>query len=64
MRGVQVRTLSSVELAMEAGLDTFIPVINKVDLPSADVDRAREQIEQLVGVDASDALLTSAKQGI
>lgn len=63
-RGVQAQTLSSVELAMEAGLDTFIPVINKVDLPSADVDRAREQIEQLVGVDASDALLTSAKQGI
>lgn len=63
-RGVQAQTLSSVELALEAGLETFVPVINKVDLPSADVERARHQIEHLVGIDADDAILTSAKQGI
>lgn len=63
-RGVQAQTLSSVELAMEAGLDTFVPVINKIDLPTADISRAREQIEHFVGLDGNDAVLTSAKSGI
>lgn len=62
-RGVQAQTLSSVELALEAGLD-LLPVINKVDLPTADVSRARDQIEHLVGLDPDDAILTSAKRGI
>ncbi|KAI0566746.1 Translation elongation factor 4 [Gracilaria domingensis] len=62
-KGVQAQTLSSVELALEAGLE-LLPVINKIDLPTADVDNARNQIENLVGIDASQAILTSAKQGI
>lgn len=62
-KGVQAQTLSSVELALEAGLE-LLPVINKIDLPTADVDNVRDQIEHLVGLDASDAILTSAKQGI
>lgn len=62
-KGVQAQTLSSVELALEAGLE-LVPVINKVDLPTADVPAARHQIEQLVGLDASDAILTSAKTGL
>eukprot|EP00178_Gracilaria_changii_P023426 TRINITY_DN708_c1_g1_i2.p1 TRINITY_DN708_c1_g1~~TRINITY_DN708_c1_g1_i2.p1 ORF type:complete len:618 (-),score=87.53 TRINITY_DN708_c1_g1_i2:2447-4300(-) len=62
-KGVQAQTLSSVELALEAGLE-LLPVINKIDLPTANVDNTRKQIEDLVGIDASDAILTSAKQGI
>lgn len=62
-KGVQAQTLSSVELALEAGLE-LLPVINKIDLPTADVSDARHQIEQLVGLDASKAVLTSAKNGI
>lgn len=62
-KGVQAQTLSSVELALEAGLE-LVPVINKIDLATADVDKARHQIEQLVGLDASDAILTSAKKGV
>lgn len=62
-KGVQAQTLSSVELALEAGLE-LIPVINKIDLPTANVESSRSQIEHLVGLDASDAILTSAKQGI
>lgn len=61
-KGVQAQTLSSVELALEAGLE-LVPIINKVDLPTADVDQVKHQIEQLVGLDASDAILTSAKNG-
>lgn len=61
-KGVQAQTLSSVELALEAGLE-LVPVINKIDLPTADVPAARHQIEQLVGLDASDAVLTCAKTG-
>lgn len=61
-KGVQAQTLSSVELALEAGLE-LVPVINKVDLPTADIPAARHQIEELVGLDASDAILTSAKSG-
>lgn len=62
-RGVQAQTLSSVEIALEAGLE-LLPVINKVDLPTADVARARDQIERLVGLDAKDSILTSAKSGM
>lgn len=62
-KGVQAQTLSSVELALEAGLE-LVPVINKVDLPTANVPAVRAQIEALVGLDASDAVLTSAKTGL
>jgi GTP-binding protein LepA len=62
-QGVQAQTLSNVYMAMEHDL-TIIPVINKIDLPSADVDRVREQIENELGLDAQQALLCSAKEGI
>lgn len=61
-KGVQAQTLSSVEVALEAGLE-LLPVINKIDLPTADISGVCEQIEQLVGLDATDAALTSAKTG-
>ena len=60
---VEAQTLANVYLAIDHGLE-IIPVINKIDLPSADVDRTREQIEEIVGLAASDAILTSAKEGV
>ncbi len=62
-QGVEAQTLANTYLALHHNLE-IIPVINKIDLPSADPDRIREQIETLIGLDASDALLVSAKQGI
>jgi GTP-binding protein LepA len=62
-QGVQAQTLSNVFMAMEHDL-TIIPVINKIDLPSADVVSVREQIENELGLDAEQALLCSAKEGI
>ena len=62
-QGVEAQTLSNVYMAMEHDL-AIIPVINKIDLPSADVDRVREQIESELGLDAEKALLCSAKDGI
>ncbi|MBN2126179.1 MAG: elongation factor 4, partial [Deltaproteobacteria bacterium] len=62
-QGVQAQTLSNVFMAMEHDL-TIIPVINKIDLPSADVDRVREQIENELGLDGEGALLCSAKDGV
>ncbi|HZU41411.1 MAG TPA: translation elongation factor 4 [Terriglobales bacterium] len=61
-QGVEAQTLANSYLAINHGLE-IIPVINKIDLPSADVARAKEQIENAVGLDASDALLISAKTG-
>jgi GTP-binding protein LepA len=61
-QGVQAQTLSNVYMAMEHDL-TIIPVINKIDLPSADVERVREQIENELGLDGQEALLCSAKDG-
>jgi GTP-binding protein LepA len=61
-QGVQAQTLSNVYMAMEHNL-TIIPVINKIDLPSADVDRVMEQIENELGLDAEQVLLCSAKDG-
>jgi GTP-binding protein LepA len=61
-QGVEAQTLANSYLAINHGLE-IIPVINKIDLPSADVARAKEQIESAVGLDASDALLISAKTG-
>jgi len=62
-QGVEAQTLANTYLALHHNLE-IIPVINKIDLPSAEPERIREQIEQLIGLDASDALLVSAKQGM
>jgi GTP-binding protein LepA len=62
-QGVEAQTLANTYLAIHHNLD-IIPVINKIDLPSAEPDRIRDQIEQVVGLDASDAILASAKNGI
>jgi GTP-binding protein LepA len=62
-QGVEAQTLANAHLAADAALE-IVPVINKVDLPGAEPDKAREQIEQVIGIDASHAILASAKQGI
>jgi GTP-binding protein LepA len=62
-QGVEAQTLANTYLAIHHNLE-LIPVINKIDLPAAEPDRIREQIEQVVGLDASEAILASAKQGI
>ncbi len=62
-QGVEAQTLANSNLAINNNLD-ILPVINKVDLPSADPDRVREQIENVIGLDAHDAVLASAKAGI
>ena len=61
-QGVEAQTLSNVYLALEHDLE-IVPVINKIDLPSADVERVRNEIEEAVGLDASDAVKCSAKTG-
>src|SRR5437899_4170220 len=61
-QGVEAQTLANSYLAINHGLE-IIPVINKIDLPSADIPRAKEMIEGAVGLDASDACLISAKTG-
>ncbi len=61
-QGVEAQTLANAYLAISNGLD-MIPVINKIDLPSADVTRTQEMIENAVGVDATDAIPVSAKTG-
>ena len=62
-QGVEAQTIANVYLAIDQNLE-IIPVINKVDLPSADVDRVKEEIEEILGLDTSNAVLTSAKTGI
>ena len=62
-QGIEAQTLANVYLAMENDL-TIIPVINKVDLPSADPERVKHEIEEILGIDASEAILCSAKTGI
>ncbi|RMH50459.1 MAG: elongation factor 4 [Zetaproteobacteria bacterium] len=61
-QGVEAQTLANVWLALENDLE-IIPVINKIDLPSADVEEARRQIEEVIGLDASEAIPVSAKSG-
>ena len=61
-QGVEAQTLANTYLALEHNLE-IIPVINKIDLPVAEPERVREQIEQVIGLDASGALLVSGKQG-
>jgi GTP-binding protein LepA len=62
-QGVEAQTLANVYMALDNGLE-IVPVINKIDLPSADIERTRSQIEEIVGLDASEAILASAKEGI
>ncbi len=62
-QGVEAQTLSNVYLAIEQNLE-IIPIINKIDLPSADVERVKEEIEEVLGIDASMAIPVSAKEGI
>ena len=61
-QGVEAQTLANTYLALDHHLE-IVPVINKIDLPSADVERSREQIENIIGLDAKDAILASAKEG-
>jgi GTP-binding protein LepA len=62
-QGVEAQTLANLYLALEHDLE-IIPVINKIDLPSADVDRVKDQIEEDLGLDPDSAILTSAKEGL
>lgn len=62
-QGVEAQTLANVYLALDHDLDVM-PVINKVDLPSADPERVKEEIEDVIGLDAEEALLISAKTGL
>ena len=62
-QGVEAQTLANTYLAMNHNL-AIIPVINKIDLPGAELERTREQIEHILALDASDALPISAKQGV
>ncbi len=61
-QGVEAQTLANVYLALENDLE-IIPVINKIDLPSADIEEARRQIEEVIGLDGADAIPVSAKTG-
>ena len=62
-QGVEAQTLANVYQALDAGHE-IVPVLNKIDLPAAEPDRVRQQIEDVIGLDASDAVLISAKSGI
>ena len=62
-QGIEAQTLANVYLALDHNLDVF-PVINKIDLPSADPERVKEEIEDVIGLEAHDAPLISAKNGI
>ncbi|NAZ36297.1 translation elongation factor 4 [Rubellimicrobium sp. CFH 75288] len=62
-QGVEAQTLANVYQAIDAGHE-IVPVLNKIDLPAADPDRVRAQIEDVIGLDASDAVLISAKSGL
>ena len=62
-QGIEAQTLANVYLALDNNLE-IIPVINKIDLPSADPEKVRKEIEDTIGLDASHAILASAKEGI
>ncbi|AQQ55039.1 translation elongation factor 4 [Planococcus lenghuensis] len=62
-QGIEAQTLANVYLALDNDLE-IMPVINKIDLPAADPERVRQEIEDVIGLDASDAVLASAKSGI
>jgi GTP-binding protein LepA len=62
-QGVEAQTLANVYLAIEQGLE-ILPVLNKVDLPSSDLDKTKQEIEQIVGLDTSEAVACSGKTGV
>ena len=62
-QGIEAQTLANAYLAVEADLE-LIPIVNKIDLPSADPDRVAQEIEDIVGLDAADVLMVSAKMGL
>ncbi|MDY8110285.1 translation elongation factor 4 [Fulvimarina sp. 2208YS6-2-32] len=62
-QGVEAQTLANVYLALDNNLD-IVPVLNKIDLPAAEPDKVKEQIEDVIGIDASDAVMISAKSGL
>ncbi len=62
-QGIEAQTLANVYLALDNDLE-ILPVINKIDLPAADPERVRTEIEDVIGIDASEAVLASAKAGI
>jgi GTP-binding protein LepA len=62
-QGVEAQTLANAHLAADAGLE-IVPVLNKIDLPGAEPERVKEQIEHVIGIDASGAIQASAKQGL
>lgn len=62
-QGVEAQTVANVYLALDANLE-IVPVLNKIDLPAADPERVKEDIEETIGLDASEAVLASAKSGI
>jgi GTP-binding protein LepA len=62
-QGVQAQSLANVHLALDRNLE-IVPVINKIDLPTADIESVKRQIEEIIGLDASDAICCSAKSGI
>jgi GTP-binding protein LepA len=62
-QGVEAQTLANVYQAIDNGHE-IVPVLNKIDLPAAEPDRVRQQIEDVIGIDASNAVLTSAKTGL
>ena len=62
-QGVEAQTLANVYLALETNLEVF-PVLNKIDLPAAEPERVIKEIEEIIGIDAHDAVLASAKEGI
>jgi GTP-binding protein LepA len=61
-QGVEAQTLANAYLALDQGLE-LLPVINKIDLPSAEPERVRKEIEEIIGLDSSEAVLASAKEG-
>src|ERR1051326_3207350 len=61
-QGVEAQTLANTYLALDQGLE-LLPVINKIDLPSAEPERVRKEIEEIIGLDGSEAVLASAKEG-
>jgi GTP-binding protein LepA len=62
-QGVEAQSVANCYTAIEAGLEV-VPVLNKIDLPSAEPDRVRAEIEEIIGIEAHDAVLTSAKTGV
>ena len=62
-QGVEAQTVANVHMALDHNLEV-LPVINKIDLPSAEPERVRQEIEDVIGLDASNAILASAKEGI